>query len=255
MTIQFRPAIFSAVACILVSGVLESIADSDSSSGQLPEATAKGDSKANVTERLSALNSLVGEWKGVGQLKRGSRKGAWTEKLSCQWSFRNTSGLVELNADGGRLFSRLQLSWDQRTQMVVLTQITDDFTRRYLGKLPDQWPGRFVLKSAVDDEGVSYRCVIHQLSDIRATVLFEKRTTPNGSFRRIAGIGYTRAGAKLAIAGAAQRKCIVTGGLGTIPVTHAGKTYYVCCRGCVEAFNQTPETFIADYKASLKEQQ
>ena len=70
--------------------------------------------------------------------------------------------------------------------------------------------------------------------------------------RRIAGIGYTRAGEKLAQAGGNQRKCIVTGGLGTIAVSHKGKTYYVCCQGCVQAFNDAPEAIIADYQASLK---
>ena len=39
----------------------------------------------------------------------------------------------------------------------------------------------------------------------------------------------------------------MTGGLGTIPVTHAGKTYHVCCTGCVAAFEADPEGTLADY--------
>ncbi|MCP4510175.1 MAG: YHS domain-containing protein, partial [Fuerstiella sp.] len=45
---------------------------------------------------------------------------------------------------------------------------------------------------------------------------------------------------------------VVTGGLGTIAVSYKGKKYYVCCQGCVQAFNDDPETIIAEYNASLK---
>ncbi len=40
--------------------------------------------------------------------------------------------------------------------------------------------------------------------------------------------------------------CIVTEGRGTIPVTYGGKTYYVCCSGCKDLFEEEPEAILAE---------
>ena len=41
---------------------------------------------------------------------------------------------------------------------------------------------------------------------------------------------------------------MVTGGEGTIAVTHDGKTYYVCCTGCRDYFNENPAEVLAEYR-------
>jgi YHS domain-containing protein len=43
---------------------------------------------------------------------------------------------------------------------------------------------------------------------------------------------------------AKKPECIVTGGAATIKVSYMGKEYFVCCSGCRDAFNETPEKFI-----------
>ena len=55
-----------------------------------------------------------------------------------------------------------------------------------------------------------------------------------------------RAGTSLAVAGAPQVECIVTGGKGTIALTHKGQTYYVCCSGCKGVFDDDPDAVIAE---------
>ncbi len=215
-------------------------------------------SKSQVTRisdsnPLKPLNALIGEWRGVGQLKRGSRDGAWSEKVTCEWHFENSTQSILLRTEDGSQFEKLVIAGDAEQKSIILKQTLKGVTRTYRGPAPKSWPDRIELVSEADDQGVSYRCTIQQLSDIRATILFEQRSSATGSFRRVAGVGYTRAGEKLAVSGGNERKCIVTGGLGTIPVTYMGKTYYVCCQGCVQAFNDAPEAIIADYQASLKE--
>lgn len=49
-----------------------------------------------------------------------------------------------------------------------------------------------------------------------------------------------------------EKKCVVSGGLGTSTVSHKGKTYYVCCSGCKAAFEDDPERWIAKFEASKK---
>lgn len=204
-------------------------------------------------DALKNLNSLVGEWRGVGQVKRGSRAGSWSEETTVAWNFDNKDPRVCFTAKGGKHFDTLQLQWDQQTKEVLMLQKLDQSEITYRGTFPKEWPGKLELLSEADNDGVQHRCTIQQLGDIRATLLLEKRSTPTGSFRRIAAVGYTRAGERLAVAGGNQRKCIVTGGLGTIPVTHQGATYYVCCEGCLQAFNAAPDAIVAEYKAALLE--
>jgi hypothetical protein len=71
----------------------------------------------------------------------------------------------------------------------------------------------------------------------------------------MAEIGLTRAGSKLASGNTGERQCVVTGGLGTIKVSHDGKTYYVCCEGCKQAFDADPEGTLKAYRERLNQAQ
>ena len=75
----------------------------------------------------------------------------------------------------------------------------------------------------------------------------ENRTLYGRDFQ----VGCTRLGETFGTA-AKKVECIVTGGLGTMPVMYKGVTYYVCCSGCRDAFNETPEKFINEYNAKKK---
>lgn len=206
---------------------------------------------------LERFNGLIGQWKGTGQPRRGSNRGAWREKTAVAWNFKGKRAAILITADGSKQFDSLQLT--VQDNRLVARQQQGDQVIEYTGPLseswpavtPVKWPAKIVLTSAADDKGVTHRCTLQQLSEIRATILLEKQTSPTGSFRRVAGVGYTRDGERLAQVGGTSRKCIVTGGLGTIAVSHKGKTYYVCCQGCVQAFNDAPDEIIAEYKASL----
>ncbi|MGE3313847.1 MAG: hypothetical protein AB7O26_01940, partial [Planctomycetaceae bacterium] len=55
-------------------------------------AAADGDSgkKAPPTDpkiALAEFNELVGSWRGIGQVRRGSTDGAWSEKAEWVWHF------------------------------------------------------------------------------------------------------------------------------------------------------------------------
>ena len=44
-----------------------------------------------------------------------------------------------------------------------------------------------------------------------------------------------------------MRTVVVTGGLGTIEVSYDGKSYYVCCTGCRDYFNENPKQVLKEY--------
>lgn len=76
-------------------------------------------------------------------------------------------------------------------------------------------------------------------------VLYERQV--DDRYVRIAQVGYTREGSEFG-KGTAYRECIVTGGHGTIAVRHQGETYYVCCSGCRDYFQDNPQTVLAEYQ-------
>ena len=102
-----------------------------------------------------------------------------------------------------------------------------------------------VLTSAAADDEVR-QITITRLNEKRTLVLFEKRAATQTSFNRVAEVGYTREGTRLATSNTSGPECIVTGGAGTMEVKYKGETYYVCCSGCRQAFDDDPEGVIKE---------
>ena len=105
--------------------------------------------------------------------------------------------------------------------------------------MPEGAPQRVVLRFAADKQ--------------RLVAALERRIGGGDSFARLAEVGYTRAGSNFGKDGGSGPVCIVTGGSAEIAVSHAGKTYYVCCTGCKDLFEEDPAKFVAAYEAKFKE--
>ena len=82
--------------------------------------------------------------------------------------------------------------------------------------------------------------------------VFEKKRAGRSSFAKVYEVGATRKGVAFA-AGDATPECIVSGGKGTMTVTFKGQTYYVCCSGCREAFQDNPEKYIKEFNEKKAE--
>lgn len=193
---------------------------------------------------LSEFNGLVGGWRGVGQPRRGSNAGAWTETSEWVWHFHESDVALDYIVKDGKILTNARLSYspvDKRYTLVA--NLPDKSQRTYTGKLDGK---RLVLESDPQGEEI-HRITVNSLSDIRTLVLFEKRTAKQEQFSRVAEVGYTREGTRLAREGGNGPECVVTGGVGTITVMHKGKTYYVCCTGCKQAFEDDPEGVLAEY--------
>ena len=213
---QFTPIHFAS-RLLVASAVISTIAIGGSVRQAQPQKQSESDTLRPGL--LQPFNSLVGSWRGVGQPKRGSRKGAWQETTVCRWDFSAGQPAIRFDAEDGLQFERLTLMVSADGKNLVLhQQINNESARIYSGKLPAKWPVKLQLLSAPDDDGSRYRCTIEQLKDIRMVMLFERQATSTAGYRRVAGIGYTRSGYKLARKAGNQRECIVTGGQGTIAV-------------------------------------
>lgn len=209
-----------------------------------PKSDATPGTAASPKEALAKFNSLIGGWRGVGQPRRGSNRGAWSEKAEWVWEFGDDSVAIRYDVSDGKLLESGRLTYDPDTKQYRMSVVTpDDHKQTYTGNLSDN---RLTLVSDVDEQGEVHRISVTLLNDKRTLVLHEKRPADRETFFRVAEVGYTRQGVRLARAGGNQPECIVTGGLGTIEVSYEGKTYYVCCSGCKQAFEDDPEGILAE---------
>lgn len=200
--------------------------------------------RQTAKEALSVFNDLIGGWRGVGQPRRGSNRGAWRQNAEWVWDFEPDSIGIKYDVSDGKLVRNGRVTWDAKAEAFQLELTTpDDLQRTYRGK---QDRSKIILSSEPDADGNSYRITITKLNDKRTLVLHEKQSKGQQSYFRIAEVGYTREGVRLANAGDGQPVCIVTGGTGTMKVSHNGKTYYVCCSGCKQAFDDDPAGIIAE---------
>ena len=206
----------------------------------------RGDKSAAI-EALREYNGLIGGWRGIGQPKRGSQQGAWQEKAAAVWELKSDSTGIRWNIETGKQWKSALLGYDEKSKLFTLkATLPDDSTRTYQGKLEDK---RLVLESAADEKTKEiHRLTLTVLNENRMTLLFEKRPEQQSFYTRVAEVGYQREGTKLAVASGNGPVCVVTGGLGTIAVMHKGKTYYVCCTGCRDAFNDDPEGILAEFE-------
>jgi hypothetical protein len=214
-------------------------------------ASVAGDAPTREQEQLSKLQPLVGQWRGVGQPLRGSTKGSWTESADWAWKFGDSGPLLVGKLSDGRYFREVRLAAgpNEGEYSLVATAAAGGDELRYAGRRDAQ--GQLVLVAGTPHEDLPQRVSLRFVAGgDRLLVLLEKAAA-GGNFTRLAEVGYTRQGSGFGKV-AAGRECIVTGGLGTIDVSHAGKTYHVCCTGCRDYFNENPEKVLAESAARKK---
>jgi hypothetical protein len=233
-------------ACLMF--VVADVASAADPATDTREATAAERDK----QALSAVQSYVGAWRGVGQWRRGSNQGAWTE--TSEWGWRFPDGHAELVADlpENRFYSRLRLqATDQRGQFTLLA--TPSAKRKDDGAGPQTFrggmkDGALILVADQAAEGEPARITIRLVAGgDRMVTLFEKRSGSD-AYSRLAEVGATRKGSSFAKMATVGHECVVTGGLGTIVVEHEGKKYYVCCTGCRDLFNDDPAGVLEEYR-------
>lgn len=191
---------------------------------------------------LEQLNDLIGGWRGVGQPRRGSSRGAWRETADWAWDFSQDTPALVITFDDGKLLETARLTYDMKDrQYRAAAKTPEGQTRNYSGRFERN---RLVLQADPDSEDNAHRLTITPLNEKRTLILFESRPADRETWYRVAEVGYTRQGTRLAIPGGGGTECIVTGGAGTIPVQHNGQTYYVCCSGCKIAFEDDPQGII-----------
>ena len=228
-----------------------------------PNTIPKTGKPASPREALQPFNVLVGSWKGSGA-PEGTREersaGAWAETISWVWQFKGDDAWLAVEFDKGKHFTKGELRYtpaasdgEKAEPRFTLTLTAPDKTTvTFVGRLTDKDKVLALTRvgGPTDEE---QRLVFSLLHHNRHLYRFETR--PAGTtvtFTKKYQVGATKEGVPFAEV-AKGPECIVSGGVGTIKVTHNGKDYWVCCSGCRDAFKDDPEKFIKEFEAKAKE--
>jgi YHS domain-containing protein len=199
---------------------------------------------------LKTYAGLVGSWRGTGQPERGRTRGAWLESASWAWKLSKESAGLEMTIKKGKYLQSAVLRPGPEPKSFILdATLADGSKRGFTGR--DSGKKSLALSAEGKGAGVR-RITLTPLHDTRLLMKLEAQDPDTNAFHQLGEVGYTREGVAFA-AGESGPLCIVTEGRGTIPVSYKGKTYYVCCTGCRDLFQENPESVLAEAAERDKE--
>jgi Archaeal TRASH domain len=201
-------------------------------------------------EALKPLNVLVGSWKGTGTPEgppEARQKGHWVETIAWEWQFKGDDAWLTVVFDKGKYFTRGDLRYrpDREEFELRLTTLGKE-TQTYAGTLRGK---QLAFERPLKDEKLVERLTFSLLHDNRITYRLETKPEGGTTFTKKYLVGMTKEGVPFADVGVSERECIVSGGLGTIAVSHEGKTYYVCCSGCRDEFRENAAKYVKEFEA------
>ncbi len=200
-------------------------------------------------EALQPLGELIGSWRGTGTPygTAGTKQNFWTESIGWEWQFKGKDAWLKVTFDKSRNFTAGELRYVPEKDEYRLTVHTPaKETLIFTGPLKER-----VLTLEREHDSELQRLVFTLLHPERHLYRYEVRPAGKVLFARKYQVGATREGVAFAT-GDGKPECVVSGGLGTMPVTYQGKTYYVCCGGCRTEFYENPAKYVAEFEAKKK---
>ncbi len=214
----------------------------------LPVGIADTPTKPTAREALQAFNDLIGSWRGAGEpngTREEKQKGFWQETIAWEWRFKGAEAWLAATIDKGKYYTSGELRYFPDKQIYQLTLTTPaKETLTFTGQLKDK---RLTLERTDTARKETQRLVISLLHSNRYLYRLEVQPEGHKIFTPVFQVGATKEGVPFAAEGT-QPECIVSGGLGKIAVSYKGKTYYVCCSGCRDAFKEEPEKYIKEFE-------
>ncbi|MGL4424380.1 MAG: YHS domain-containing protein, partial [Gemmataceae bacterium] len=171
--------------------------------------------------------------------------GLWSETQSWSWNLANNSAALMATIEKGKHASKLEVRYRPASKDYTLTRTNlDKSTDEFIGTLIEGKQKESILTVERGElPAARERYILTILHANRFLLRREEQAAGQKSWVKKDQLGCTKAGEPFAN-NSSERECIVTGGKGTSTVVHQGKTYYVCCSGCKDAFEADPEKFV-----------
>jgi YHS domain-containing protein len=209
-----------------------------------------GDDENPAKEALQALNDFVGSWKGAGS--SASKNDNWTEKFSWSWKFKGEDVALTVEFKDSKDFNKGELRFlPEKKKYQLKVSDRKDAPLIFEGELKK---GYLTLDRVDARTGDTQRLKMNTAGGgIRFVYTLERKPKGSTLFTKLYQVDFGKEGESLA-GGGKEKECIVTGGRGTIAVSYMGKTYYVCCTGCRDAFNENPEKILKEAEERKKKE-
>jgi hypothetical protein len=203
--------------------------------------------KKSPKKALQALNDLIGPWRGTGEpsgTREEKQRDFWQENINWEWRFKGKDVYLQGAFDKGKYLIAAELRFLPDKECYQLTATTPAKERLiFEGPLDKK---RLLLERTDEKKKEKQRLILALFHFNRHVYSYEVKPADRTAFRVVYRVGATKEGVEFA-GDDDKPECVVSGGLGTMPVSYKGKTYYVCCSGCRDAFNDEPEKYIKEY--------
>jgi hypothetical protein len=218
----------------------------------IPLIAADAPAKRTPKKALQAFNDLIGSWRGTGEpsgTRTEKQRNFWQETIAWEWQFKGDDVYLRAAIDKGKYFTAAELRYlPDKDRYQLTAKTTAKETLVFEGTRDKK---RLTLERKDDKKHETQRLVMTVLHFNRYLYRYEVKSAERTAFTPVYQVGATKEGVDFA-GGDDGPECVVSGGLGTIAVSYKGKTYYVCCSGCRDAFKDEPEKYIKEFEARKK---
>lgn len=214
----------------------------------------------DVKKALKPIQVVLGPWHAIID------KSKEYEDLQWVWDWRTDRAqpaLAMATKEDGAYFKTMRLTYlveEEKFQMTVADKegkqrvLQGTFTEEPTDKPGEdkkQTPQRTfkLLLTETGDAKDRWQIVMNQQENNR--YLLELSRLRGKNFVRFDTVASQREGTSFALNDSdfKEKTCVISQGLGTIQVSHKGKSYWVCCSGCKAAFEEDPDKWIAKFEA------
>jgi hypothetical protein len=216
----------------------------------LPALSAADAAENEAKEKLKELQDFIGGWKGNGgpdKPRPSPSDPIWSEKLDWSWRFKGDDAWLSLEIKNGKFLKGGQVRYlpDKKVYQFTATD-KEDKKLVFEGNLKNE---NLVLQRK-DPETKGTQQITMNVAGDGVRFIYRVWHKDEGAtiWKKDFLVASTKEGESL---GKAEKKneCVVSGGVGTMAVSYKGETFWVCCSGCRDAFNENPEKYINEFKA------
>jgi len=204
--------------------------------------------KEKVMDGLRELNEFIGGWKGSGATKPRPtpRDPFWSEEIDWSWRFKGDDVWLSVKTKGGKFMKGAELRYLPAKKLYRMTaETTDGKSLTFDGTFKDD---KLTIERIDPATKETQQIRMNTAAEgIRFIYQVQRKAEGATIWKPEVLVATTKLGESLAKA-EKKNECVVSGGLGTTPVTFMGETFYVCCSGCADAFRENPKKYVDEFK-------
>jgi YHS domain-containing protein len=208
-----------------------------------------------IPPAYAPLENLVAPWKGRAVPAADTVRG-WPETHRWAWTFEEGAPAgMSVEFEGNKTLAKARLIAESGGKFVLEGTDPEGKPARFKGALGADKRSLVLDRDGEGPDGSKERLTLRMPSNgIRYTLWLDRKAAGAPQYKRVIDVGLTKEGEAFAAAGSTGElpKCVVTGGAATLTISYQGKSFPICCTGCRDEFQESPEKYLAKIAAAAK---